>query len=52
MGSEAVFFFCGLKRMYAGVRDTLERLGAERGVDVQARIKELQAEHRWHVETA
>jgi sulfite reductase alpha subunit-like flavoprotein len=51
-GPDAVFYFCGLKRMYAGVMEVLLHLGEEQGVDVPACIAQLKKEHRWHVETA
>lgn len=37
---------------YTSVLEVLERMGAEAGVDVKARIAQLKQEHRWHVETA
>lgn len=51
-GPDAVFYFCGLKRMYASVTEVLERLGGAQGIDVPALIAKLKKEHRWHVETA
>jgi ferredoxin--NADP+ reductase len=53
MGSDdAVFYFCGLKRMYASVLDVLDRVGKEKGVDTAVLIAKLKKEHRWLVETA
>ncbi|KAI7845616.1 hypothetical protein COHA_000902 [Chlorella ohadii] len=49
---DALFYFCGLKRMYTSVMEVVERLGAERGIDTKALITKLKKEHRWHVETA
>lgn len=52
LGDSAIFYFCGLKRMYTGVVERLEALGKQRGIDAAARIALLKKEHRWHVETA
>jgi benzoyl-CoA 2,3-dioxygenase component A len=49
---DAVFYFCGLKRMYSSVLEELEQLGKEQGLDVAALIASLKKQHRWHVETA
>jgi ferredoxin--NADP+ reductase len=49
---DALFYFCGLKRMYSSVLETLERVGVERGVDAPALIAVLKKQHRWLVETA
>jgi len=40
MASEdAHFYFCGLKRMYSSVLETLQRIGAEKGLDTQVKVK-------------
>ncbi|KAF8058332.1 hypothetical protein HT031_005649 [Scenedesmus sp. PABB004] len=51
---DAIFYFCGLKRMYASVLEVLESMGRERSpaLDVPALIAQLKKSHRWHVETA
>ncbi|WIA41673.1 hypothetical protein OEZ86_009022 [Tetradesmus obliquus] len=50
---DAIFYFCGLKRMYSSVLEMLETMGREhRGMDVPALIAQLKKSHRWHVETA
>eukprot|EP00878_Enallax_costatus_P008438 GHUV01008819.1.p1 GENE.GHUV01008819.1~~GHUV01008819.1.p1 ORF type:complete len:176 (+),score=52.72 GHUV01008819.1:479-1006(+) len=50
---DAIFYFCGLKRMYSSVLEMLETMGREnRGIDVPALITKLKKTHRWHVETA
>jgi sulfite reductase alpha subunit-like flavoprotein len=49
---DAIFYFCGLKRMYTSVLEVLERVGGEKDVDTAALIARLKKEHRWLVETA
>jgi ferredoxin--NADP+ reductase len=49
---DALFYFCGLKRMYCSVLEVLERVGNEKGIDAVGLIAKLKKEHRWHVETA
>lgn len=51
-GDEAIFYICGLKRMYSSTLEVLERMGAAKGIDTPALITKLKKEHRWHVETA
>ena len=46
----AVIYFCGLKGMMPGILEALERVATERGIDWAARMKELKANHQWHVE--
>jgi len=49
---DALFYFCGLKRMYSSVLEELDHIGQEQGVDVAELIVSLKKQHRWHVETA
>lgn len=49
---DALFYFCGLKRMYSSVLEVLQRVGKDKGMDAVALIAKLKKEHRWHVETA
>jgi ferredoxin--NADP+ reductase len=46
----AVIYFCGLKGMMPGILEALERVASDRGIDWNARMKELKANEQWHVE--
>ncbi|GKZ00900.1 hypothetical protein MPSEU_001041600 [Mayamaea pseudoterrestris] len=46
----AIIYFCGLKGMMPGILEALEQVAVERGIDWSARMKELKANHQWHVE--
>ena len=46
----AVIYFCGLKGMMPGILDALEEVATARGIDWSSKLKELQANHQWHVE--
>jgi len=47
----ASIYFCGLKGMMPGIMESLEKVALERGVtDWPAKLKQLQANHQWHVE--
>ena len=46
----AVIYFCGLKGMMPGIEEALEEVAAARGLDWASKLKELKANHQWHVE--
>jgi len=46
----AVIYFCGLKGMMPGILDALEKVATARGIDWATKLKQLQADHQWHVE--
>jgi ferredoxin--NADP+ reductase len=46
----AVIYFCGLKGMMPGILEALEQVATARGLDWQQKLKQLQANHQWHVE--
>jgi len=46
----AVIYFCGLKGMMPGILAALEAVAATRGIDWPSKLKELQANHQWHIE--
>lgn len=46
----AVIYFCGLKGMMPGILEALEHVATQRGIDWSSKLKELQANHQWHVE--
>ena len=46
----AVIYFCGLKGMMPGILDALEQVATQRGINWNARLNELKANHQWHVE--
>lgn len=43
-------YFCGLKGMMPPILETLEQVAADRGVDWNQKMKDLKANHQWHVE--
>jgi len=46
----AVIYFCGLKGMMPGILEALQRVAEERGLDWNATLAQLKANHQWHVE--
>lgn len=46
----ASIYFCGLKGMMPGILEALDEVATARGVDWNQRLKQLQANHQWHVE--
>jgi ferredoxin--NADP+ reductase len=46
----AVIYFCGLKGMMPGILEALGNVAKARGIDWPTKLKELQANHQWHVE--
>jgi ferredoxin--NADP+ reductase len=46
----AQIYFCGLKGMMPGILTALEQVAVSRGIDWSTFLKELQANHQWHVE--
>ena len=46
----AQIYFCGLKGMMPGILEALEEVAKQRGLDWNATLKQLQANHQWHVE--
>lgn len=50
LNNGAQIYFCGLKGMMPGIIEALEKVAQERGVDWADKLKELKANHQWHVE--
>lgn len=46
----AQIYFCGLKGMMPGILEALEQVAISRGIDWSTFLKQLQANHQWHVE--
>ena len=46
----AQVYFCGLKGMMPPILDTLEEVARKKGIDWGAFLKQLKANHQWHVE--
>jgi ferredoxin--NADP+ reductase len=46
----AQIYFCGLKGMMPGILLALQQVATERGLDWNVKLKQLQANHQWHVE--
>eukprot|EP00586_Coscinodiscus_wailesii_P013088 CAMPEP_0172501022 /NCGR_PEP_ID=MMETSP1066-20121228/145215_1 /TAXON_ID=671091 /ORGANISM="Coscinodiscus wailesii, Strain CCMP2513" /LENGTH=428 /DNA_ID=CAMNT_0013275585 /DNA_START=18 /DNA_END=1304 /DNA_ORIENTATION=- len=46
----AQVYFCGLKGMMPPILDTLEEVARKKGIDWGVFLKQLKANHQWHVE--